>query len=420
MFTEFTVGLKSDGTLIAVGNNDFNQTNVDSITNIKIPLKPTYSFTKISDDKKSSKAPKESNTVEKHVSLVEETKADIQDEKSHSYTPYEVLYLPGSEPEKIRQKIERLKIKLDAAYPEKNISRLHIDHKKWGETVTELYKSLGYPDGDSFLSAYGYTVTKLSGGRPTSDHMAIIEELKRRYPNGSGITTTTDLVAANPDLASRFSNLGNQALKFFGMPLGEYLYSQGILNINTNDQGKLPYEELKARYVGTPFDGTLTELKSMNRDVDWDDINRQHQQTNQAITLKNFLIDGGVMVSTKPSVDEKLDDVIAELKNRYSNGKPLPQSLDQLKVENSDLPLSQLNIWTELVYSEKANPFLIRNGLIEREKTSEEKHDLITSALKEKYGSDKSGANSIQIFIDGLTVDQQEFVAKFFSWLTGE
>lgn len=39
---------------------------------------------------------------------------------------------------------ERLDIlfpKLNQAYPDKKISGLYKDHKKWGETVTELYRA---------------------------------------------------------------------------------------------------------------------------------------------------------------------------------------------------------------------------------------------------------------------------------------
>jgi len=71
---------------------------------------------------------------------------------------YKLLYRPGEEPEKIRQRIERLSKKLIEAYPDKVVVGLSSHHKKWAETVTELYRALGYPDGKSFLEAYGFTV----------------------------------------------------------------------------------------------------------------------------------------------------------------------------------------------------------------------------------------------------------------------
>ena len=64
---------------------------------------------------------------------------------------------PGEEPENIKKRLTILFEKLDGAYPDKNIVGLRKDHKKWGETVTDLYRKLGYPDSKSFLEAYGYT-----------------------------------------------------------------------------------------------------------------------------------------------------------------------------------------------------------------------------------------------------------------------
>ena len=69
-----------------------------------------------------------------------------------------VIYTPGNEPENIRIRLDRLFAKLDETYPDKVISGLNKDHKKWGETVTELSRLLGYSSGRAFLEAYGYTV----------------------------------------------------------------------------------------------------------------------------------------------------------------------------------------------------------------------------------------------------------------------
>ena len=68
-----------------------------------------------------------------------------------SKIPDGVLYAPGAEPAAIKNRIDRLFEKLDGAYPDKVVIGLHKDHKKWGETVTELYRQLGYPDGNAFL-----------------------------------------------------------------------------------------------------------------------------------------------------------------------------------------------------------------------------------------------------------------------------
>ena len=140
-----------------------------------------------------------------------------------------VLYRPGEEPANIRKRIEILFPKLDGAYPNKQISGLNKDHKKWGETVTELYRALGYPDSRAFLEAYGYTVVDNKGGRPSANNYnEIINELKRRYPEGSGFSTVSALKAANSDLPLK--TLENAAKQLFGMSLGQYLKSLGILS----------------------------------------------------------------------------------------------------------------------------------------------------------------------------------------------
>lgn len=140
-----------------------------------------------------------------------------------------VMYAPGKEPESIRKRLDRLFAKLDSAYPDKIISGLHKDHKKWGESVTELYRLLGYPDGNSFLTAYGYTLVNSVGGRPAGDPMEVVLELKRRYPNGPTCATLLELIEENPDLSSKFSNLRSRSEKFFGMTLAKYFVQEGLL-----------------------------------------------------------------------------------------------------------------------------------------------------------------------------------------------
>ena len=60
----------------------------------------------------------------------------------------------GMEPANLKKRLDTLFPKLNEAYPDKVIRSLARDHKKWAETVTELYRALGYPDSESFLKAY--------------------------------------------------------------------------------------------------------------------------------------------------------------------------------------------------------------------------------------------------------------------------
>ena len=135
----------------------------------------------------------------------------------------------GQEPANVKKRIDTLFPKLDEAYPDKVIVGLQRDHKKWDETAREISKQLGYANKNDFLTAYGYRIEKLEGGRPSGDHMAIIDELKKRYPNGAPFAKIDELKAANLDLAPKFKALSNNANELFSMPLGKYLLSIGLI-----------------------------------------------------------------------------------------------------------------------------------------------------------------------------------------------
>ncbi len=165
-------------------------------------------------------------------------------------------YRPGMEPEKLKKRMNTLFEKLNSAYPDRNIVGLHNDHKKWGETVTELYRELGYPDGKSFLEAYGYKYgTKdFSGGRPKSvDPEAIIKELQKKYPNGSPFKTADELFAGT-EYESKLKTIKNCANDVFGMPLGKYLLSIGLIQSKA-----APKAEKKKSYIICKVKPTASE-----------------------------------------------------------------------------------------------------------------------------------------------------------------
>ena len=61
----------------------------------------------------------------------------------------------------------------------------------------------------------------------TVDPEAVIEELKRRYPNGAGQVSIVVLQKDNPDLP--WKTLSNTAVASFGMSLSGKLKAEGIL-----------------------------------------------------------------------------------------------------------------------------------------------------------------------------------------------
>lgn len=306
-----------------------------------------------------------------------------------------VLYRPGEEPDRIRQRIERLFEKLDSAYPDKVIVGLHKDHKKWGETVTELYRQLGYPDGNSFLNAYGYKTGTGAAGRPSSDPMEVVNELKRRYANGATCARMADLSTENPDLAPKFKNLQNQADKFFGMTLVKYFIQEGILIGKTDDQCGDEFEALKARYASEPFTGTLNELRWANTDIDWGAINRYHAQSGSKDTFKVFLVNEGILVDRDTSIEAKLNEITEELKKRYPEGRKFSGTIEKLKFDNKDLSISSLNAWTMQVHKISARDYLVQQGIMEEAKSVEDKLAAVTETLKERYASGEKKAYTI-------------------------
>ena len=165
-------------------------------------------------------------------------------------------YRPGMEPERIKKRMKTLFDKLNSAYPDKNIVGLYNDHKQWGKTVTELYRELGYSDGKSFLEAYGYKYGNKEsvGGRPKSvDPEAIIEELQKKYPNGTPFKTANELFAGT-EYESNLKTIANCSNDVFGMSLGKYLLSIGLIQSK-----EVPRAEKKKNYIICKVKPTASE-----------------------------------------------------------------------------------------------------------------------------------------------------------------
>ena len=250
----------------------------------------------------------------------------------------------GQEPANVKKRIETLFPKLNEVYPDKVIVSLQRDHKKWDETAREISRQLGYDSKNDFLIAYGYTIAKAEAGRPSGDHMAIIDELKKRYPNGAPYEKIGELKDANPDLAGNFKTLANKAKDLFGMSLADYFKSIGLLG-GSDHKKQLDdlIAELKSRYsAGSEIPNTLTQLKEDNSDLM---VNRL-VLINEifGMTPADYLCKIGLLDPLSP--EEKLDALIEELKHRYRNKRPAG-TLKQLKEENTDLPINGAGNWAE-------------------------------------------------------------------------
>ena len=315
--------------------------------------------------------------------------------------PGNETYILGNEPPKLRERVERFFEKLHGAYPDKVIIGLDKDHKHWAETATILYRELGYESKRDFFAAYGFSVgvSDNKGGRPKKDHMAIVEELKRRYADGPVYATILELKAANPDLAPRFQNLMNQANTFFGMPLAKYFAQEGILVAKPDTAAALEesYDEefakLKSRFAQEPYAGTFSELKAATPDINWSIISKYH--TGTTAELKDILVEQGILINQEVLARTRLTEVMAELKKRYPAGKPFPGTLEKLKAENSDLPIGDMNGWTRLIHNLSTSEYLTQEGILTTAKSVEDKLAAVTETLRERYASGEKKAYTL-------------------------
>ncbi len=118
------------------------------------------------------------------------------------------LYKPGEEPEALSKRVRSFFAKVDEYYPDKRIEGLHNAHKKLGERLTALYRELGYSSGEEMMRAYGYEYIQKADRRDKGTRISeLIAELKKRYPDGSGLGSVLELKKANPDLSGAISSL---------------------------------------------------------------------------------------------------------------------------------------------------------------------------------------------------------------------
>lgn len=137
----------------------------------------------------------------------------------------------GQEPERIKKRMDILFAKLDEAYPDKVIIYLQRDHKKWSETIRELYRLLGYKDNKSFLEAYGYIYERANGGRSNAfAPNELINALKEKYQDSPKRKSIGELMLDNPEIKGNLKTLQNKAPELFGMSLAKYLKDLGILS----------------------------------------------------------------------------------------------------------------------------------------------------------------------------------------------
>ena len=305
----------------------------------------------------------------------------------------------GAEPANIKKRMDILFAKLDDAYPDKVIRFLLRDHKKWAETVRELYRLLGYPDGDSFLEAYGYTVQRGEAGRPkTNNYDEVIEELRKRYPDGMPFSKTSEIIAANPDLKGILKTMQNNANELFGMSVKDYFNQIGLFGLgDKKSQLDDLIAKLQRRYPeGTVLPNTVAKLKEENPDLP---MNRLiYSKEIYGLDVKPYLVQKGLVVAEeKPeplvsgdTEEERNEAYLRLLVQRYEGKPDLPVNVSALANANPDIPVRKLNKYIRSKGEQKIERYYIRNRIMRGKDTDLKEYTYCMLSFEETKG-DVSG-----------------------------
>lgn len=284
----------------------------------------------------------------------------------------------GAEPANIKKRMDTLFAKLDNAYPDKVIRSLQRDHKHWAETVKELYRLLGYPDGNSFLEAYGYTVQRGEAGRPkTNNYDEVIETLRKRYPDGMPFSKTSEIIAANPDLKGILKTMQNNANELFGMSVKDYFNQIGLFGLgDKKSQLDDLTAKLQQRYPqGTALPNTVAKLKEENPDLPM--IRLIYCKEIYGLDVKPYLVQKGlVAVEEKPeplvsgdTEEERNEAYLRLLTQRYEGKTDLPVKVADLIDANPDIPVRKLNKYIRSKGEQKVERYYIRNRIMQGKDT---------------------------------------------------
>ncbi|MEE1321776.1 MAG: leucine-rich repeat protein [Acutalibacteraceae bacterium] len=158
-----------------------------------------------------------------------------------------------------------------------------------------------------------------------------------------------------------------------------------MTNETEQNREKETFEELKRRYGKYNFWGSLTELKEETKDIDWDAIVEYNERVMPFTSLEYFLVCYGILGIKDDDAEEKLAEVVKELKKLYPEDKKFPGRYWDLAVSVKDLPVSKIDGWTKQLYQKRAWDYLTEVGIFAKTKTTKEKLDEITEKLKARY-----------------------------------
>lgn len=259
-----------------------------------------------------------------------------------------VLYPIGKEPENLKSRLDTLLSKIDAAYPFKIVFNLQKDQKTRAETLTDLYRKLGYPSGRALLRAYGFTIAeKIFSGN--NDYNKFIDLLKQKYPDGSTFKSVSEIAEACPELDIKWKSWQNNAQKLYGMSLKDYLISNGILKekiVASKDNGWVAIEksvDAMRRAVECGFSGaekpeTLAQLFDWFTKKNSPTIKAYIKEDLNDVSTSDFTKVVAVMERTPEKVSKAhIDSALNLIKGKYITAYALPKNCDEFISDNAEL-----------------------------------------------------------------------------------
>ena len=352
-------------------------------------------------------------------------------------------YSPGNEPEVIKSKIASVIRRLNEAYPDRIIKRsVQNDFKNLAKDMSGVIQWLGYKDTKDFLTAYGfnYTIEKKTGRPASTSADEVIEELKRRYPDGPAFAKQSELIAANPDLSGKLKTLSNSAKQRFGMSFKDYLYEQGLLSEGGHSSPDYDIEEMrtrceqfvqsiKARYPEGSWFYSVVSLIDSNDDLR-DEYHRLKEVWRKVCDkpLSDILKEEGILC-TQNTAEQQWEKAVSLIRdNRLQRG--CASDISELIKDIPDIDYQILNKLSNDAFGKDAKEKLSELGLLTLKlrgsmfKTAQEK-DREIAAIKRAVAAKKESGKffaSVAGFAKnslGVTYDSYEKLNKRFMELFG-
>ena len=185
----------------------------------------------------------------------------------------DIRFLPGDEPEIIRNALQNALQTAEQYYPERIIAdKIPTLHKNLYERLLALHQWLGYPDLKSFLAAYDFQFLYIPAAGRTAhsaeEYQTLLDLMRSRYPEGEKPSTVSELIRDFPQYKALLKTWQNKAPDIYGTSLREYLVSAEILR--DQEQGEsIPIglakamEALEKRCEETEFESVLSQLEGL-------------------------------------------------------------------------------------------------------------------------------------------------------------